>query len=131
MRLLSPASYTVCQKASDKPNDKSVNCHVTGRYRETEIQWNLHGQLLTDSSTTTITNSPYTLDASTGLYHFYSTLSTKLNVTSEFKCDVKAKGLSTNISQDCKPETGNYLGFLIQRGWDLHIAHYYSTLKAN
>lgn len=111
MSLLSPARYTVCKKA----DGKSVKCHVIGRYREAEIQWTLDGRRLTNSSTTNITNCPCTLNA-TGLYHFHSTLSTTLNTTSELKCDVKAKGLATNISLYCEPVNGKRLFlFILER----------------
>ncbi|KAF1382685.1 hypothetical protein PFLUV_G00146330 [Perca fluviatilis] len=66
------ACYTVCQTLQGG----SVNfhqCYVKKRYRETEIQWIVGGQLLTESNTTNI-NKTYTMDASTGLYHFNSTL---------------------------------------------------------
>ncbi|XP_041806997.1 butyrophilin subfamily 3 member A2-like isoform X2 [Chelmon rostratus] len=103
------ASYNVCQKPSaNNPNGdlsvKGFQCDAEGRYGEAELQWNLDGQLLTNSPTTHITHSK-TLNASTGLYHLTSRLVTQLNGTSEPKCDVKAKDVSTIISNDCGAES--------------------------
>lgn len=108
---LSPASYNVCQKGDSSL--KVFQCDVEGRYKEAEIQWNLDGQLLTDSPTTRITHAN-TLDAPSGLYHFTSKLITKLNGTSSPVCDVKAKGVSTIITSVCASEIGNRF-YLFQR----------------
>lgn len=103
------ASYKVCQKdpASNLKGDlseKVFQCDAEGRYREAELQWILDGQILTNSSTTGITHSN-TLDASTGLYHFTSKLVTTLNGITNLTCDVKAKGISTIISDGCRAES--------------------------
>ncbi|XP_068591648.1 T-lymphocyte activation antigen CD80 [Cebidichthys violaceus] len=93
------ANYSVCQtEESLSGGVKVFRCNVSGSYREAWIQWTLDGQLLTYSTTTNITHTNYT-DA--GLYHFNSTLSTKLNWTSEPTCDVKAKNISTTLNRDC------------------------------
>lgn len=92
------ARYTICQNESDNnPDVKSVECHVEGRYRETEIQWKLDGQLHINQSTT-VDNRTHN-----GLYHFRSTFNISKHRTSEPKCHVKAKGLSTNITFSCDP----------------------------
>ncbi|XP_044072523.1 butyrophilin subfamily 3 member A2 [Siniperca chuatsi] len=98
------ASYSVCQRAPNNISGdlsvKDFQCDVSGRYGDAEIQWKLDGQLLTNSSTTNITNK-YTRNAPAGLYHFHSKLITKLNMTSAPTCEVKAKGISTVISYEC------------------------------
>ncbi|XP_070770864.1 CD276 antigen homolog [Enoplosus armatus] len=107
------ASYNVCQDSANNLNGnlsvKVFQCDVNGRYRDTEIQWNLDGQLLANASTTNIMNT-YTLDAPTGLYHFHSTLGTELNTNPEPTCVVKAKGISTKISYGCRPVTEPFQG---------------------
>ncbi|XP_078118240.1 T-lymphocyte activation antigen CD80 [Sander vitreus] len=134
------AGYTVCQTANNLSGSVKVfQCHVKGRYRKTEIQWILNGELLPKSKTTNITHT-YTLDAPTGLYHFNSTLRTELNGTVEPTCHVKAKGISTIITHECvqrnephkkDPENARYryltiipimlllgLSLLLWRRWD-------------
>ncbi|XP_037646712.1 uncharacterized protein si:dkey-192g7.3 isoform X2 [Sebastes umbrosus] len=101
------ARYNVCQKADNL--SKVFQCDVTGRHGEAWIQWDLDGQLLTNSTTTSITHT-YNLDAPTGLYHFHSTLSTKLNGTSELRCDVKAKDISTIINFACTGSHDHFKG---------------------
>ncbi|XP_042351270.1 butyrophilin subfamily 3 member A2-like [Plectropomus leopardus] len=96
------AKYNVCQHENLSGSGKVFKCYVKGRYREAEIQWNLNGELLHNSTTTYITHTHHVLDAASGFYHFNSTLSTKLNWTSKPTCNVKAKGIST--SSDCSPE---------------------------
>uniref|UniRef100_A0A8C2WU39 Ig-like domain-containing protein n=1 Tax=Cyclopterus lumpus TaxID=8103 RepID=A0A8C2WU39_CYCLU len=94
------ARYSVCQtKDSLSGGVKVFQCNVTGRYREARIQWTLHGQPLTDLTKTKITHTNNTVN---GLYHFNSTLSTKLNWTSEPTCDVKANHISTTLSSGCR-----------------------------
>ncbi|XP_031150889.1 uncharacterized protein LOC116046624 [Sander lucioperca] len=93
------ACYTVCQAAN---NLNVFQCYVKKRYRETEIQWSLDGQLLTESNTTNL-NHTCTMDASTGLYHFNSTLSPELKWSVEPTCRVKDNGISPNITPDCRP----------------------------
>lgn len=88
------ARYYVCQ--TDDRSGKVFQCDVKGHHKKAEIQWRLRGQILTNSSTTGITHT-HTLNASTGLYHFNSKLSTKLNWTSKPTCHVEAKGISTTI----------------------------------
>ncbi|XP_074515127.1 uncharacterized protein LOC141782519 [Sebastes fasciatus] len=100
------ARYNVCQKADNL--SKVFQCDVTGGHGEAWIQWDLDGQLLTNSTTTSITHT-YNLDAPTGLYHFHSTLSTKLNWTSKPRCDVKAKDLSTIINSACIGRTEGHV----------------------
>ncbi|XP_034417588.1 butyrophilin subfamily 3 member A2 [Cyclopterus lumpus] len=97
------ARYSVCQtKDSLSGGVKVFQCNVTGRYREARIQWTLHGQPLTDLTKTKITHTNNTVN---GLYHFNSTLSTKLNWTSEPTCDVKANHISTTLSSGCAGKT--------------------------
>lgn len=106
---LSPASYDVCQDDSaDNLNanksGKTFRCNASGHYGEAEIQWKLGGQLLTNSPDTNITHTN-TLDDQTGLYQLTSKLITKLSGTPA--CDVKAKGLSIVIRDDCTTMTGD------------------------
>lgn len=53
------------------------------------------------------------MDASTGLYHFNSTLSPELKWSVEPTCRVKDNGISPNITPDCRPIAGNYLFLFI------------------
>ncbi|KAK9537772.1 hypothetical protein VZT92_005355 [Zoarces viviparus] len=100
------ASYSLCQtEESPSGGVKVFRCDVSGRYRESWIQWTLDGQPLINSTTTNITHTNYT-DAVTGLYHFNSTLSTKLDWTSEPTCDVKAKNTSTTLKPGCGGRPG-------------------------
>ncbi|KAF3694737.1 Butyrophilin subfamily 1 member A1 [Channa argus] len=99
------AFYRVCQKNSasnlnDSSSAKDFHCDVAGHYRDAEIQWYLDSQLLTNSSTTSITYT-YSLEDPTGLHIFSSKLTTELKGTSEPKCDVKAKGISTELESSC------------------------------
>ncbi|XP_030285308.1 uncharacterized protein LOC115588692 isoform X2 [Sparus aurata] len=101
------ASYDVCQDDSaDNLNanksGKTFRCNASGHYGEAEIQWKLGGQLLTNSPDTNITHTN-TLDDQTGLYQLTSKLITKLSGTPA--CDVKAKGLSIVIRDDCTTMT--------------------------
>lgn len=82
-------------------NTGSSECRVKGRYRDAEIQWTLDGRPLTSSPTTNVT-----LNDSTGLYHFISKLITELNGTSSPTCTVKAKDVSTIVTDDCRPGKG-------------------------
>ncbi|XP_026232435.1 butyrophilin subfamily 3 member A2 [Anabas testudineus] len=94
------AQYNVCRSPAHHVNDivKEFQCDVEGRYRDTEVQWYLDGHVLTKSPTTKITFTS-TLNISTGLYSFKSTI--KLSGTSEPTCEVQAKGISTRVSNNC------------------------------
>lgn len=82
-------------------------CNATGRYKEAEIQWDLDGRLLTDSPSINL-NSKKTLDASTGTYHFTSTLNIKTNESLTPTCNIKAKRISVTQTRVCKPSpSGN------------------------
>ncbi|XP_045909503.1 uncharacterized protein LOC123973475 isoform X1 [Micropterus dolomieu] len=100
------ASYSLCNNSNNLNGD--FQCDVIGRYGDPEIQWNLDGEILTNSSTTNIINSNF-MNVSTGRYEFHSKLTTKLKTASEPRptCHVKAKGISTIISPDCGT-AGNY-----------------------
>ncbi|KAM6954901.1 uncharacterized protein PEZ65_008222 [Lycodopsis pacificus] len=105
VRLKVSASYTLCQtEESPSGGVKVFWCNVSGRYRESWIQWTLDGQLI-NSTTTNITHTNYT-DAVTGLYHLNSTLSPKLNWTSEPTCDVKAKNITAQTKVGCGERPG-------------------------
>lgn len=104
------ARYNVCQKnltdnLKGDLSEKVFQCDAEGRYKEAELQWILGGRILTNSSITGITHNS-TLDASTGLYHFTSKLVTTLNGITNPTCYVRAKGISTIISNGCSPENG-------------------------
>ncbi|XP_056287453.1 butyrophilin subfamily 3 member A2 [Pseudoliparis swirei] len=105
------ASFILCQTKNSLSGGgvKVFQCNVTGRYREARIQWTLHGRPLTDLTETRITHTNNT-DALDGLYHFNSTLSTRLNWTSEPRCDVKANNISTLLSSGCGVRTEKIVG---------------------
>ncbi|XP_028447705.1 uncharacterized protein LOC114564519 isoform X2 [Perca flavescens] len=122
------ACYTVCQTPqSGSGNDRQ--CYVKKRYRETEIQWIVGGQLLTESNTTKI-NKIYTMDSSTGLYHFNITRMRTVEPT----CHTNS--IPTNIPGDQErnkrdPDSARYrylttipillvlgLSLLLWRRWD-------------
>lgn len=99
---LSPATFNVCQ--SNEINRGVFQCNATGRYKEAEIQWNVDGQLLTDSPLIEITRQ-MTLDTPTGTYHYTSTLSIKTNGTPT--CRINASRISVNQATDCPRSHGN------------------------
>uniref|UniRef100_UPI0037E9954F uncharacterized protein n=1 Tax=Semicossyphus pulcher TaxID=241346 RepID=UPI0037E9954F len=99
LNLKVSASYDVCQKNSSA---MEFQCDVKGRFGEAEIQWISDGMLLTNSATTNISHN-YTWNAATGQYHFNSRLISKLNITSEPVCVVKANIIPVVIRRNCEP----------------------------
>lgn len=75
---------------------------------EAEIQWELDGQLLTDSPSVNQT-SKKTLDDLTGTYHFTSTLTIELNGNSTPTCNINATRISVTQTYGCTARShGNY-----------------------
>ncbi|XP_034742253.1 uncharacterized protein LOC117953390 isoform X1 [Etheostoma cragini] len=116
---VSAGCYTVCHSADNLSGSiHFFKCHVKKRYRETEIQWILDGQLLTESNTTNITHT-FTLDVRTGLYHFNSTRTTEAKWSVVPTCHVKDKGTSTNSGHASIQLNGNYLFLFISERMEL------------
>nr|XP_046260478.1 uncharacterized protein LOC124067280 isoform X3 [Scatophagus argus] len=102
-------NFSVCQNDTNLHGENVLQCDAEGPYAEAEIQWNYEGRLLRNSFKTHITYTN-TRNATTGLYHFTSSLISKHNWTSKPTCNVMAKGISTVISDGCKPKHEEYSG---------------------